>query len=136
MYFDFEGKTFEEAAYSALVGMEESEYHRLEKKPNLEFVCNRVNDMVFFNKQRYTLFNVQAAVTHILQDKPHYCIQYVLNAHISLIQLLMHFGDCPQQAPDVQHKMGGRFYRGLYNWLSNTNTTKKIQKLTVPQTES
>ena len=37
MYFDFEGKTFEEAAYSALVGMEESEYHRLEKKTNLEF---------------------------------------------------------------------------------------------------
>ena len=86
-----------------------------------------INDMVFYNKQRYTLCEVQAAVTHILQDKAHYCIQYVLNALISLVQLLIHSGDCPQQAPDVRHKMGGRFYRGLYNWLTNRNTAKKIQ---------
>ena len=95
-----------------------------------------INDMVFFNKQHYTLFDFHGAVTHILQDKPHYCVKYVLNALISLVQLLMHSIDCPQQAPGAQHKMGGRFYRGLYNWLTNRNTAKKIQKLTVPQTES
>ena len=59
LYNDFEGKTFEKAAYSALVGMEESEHHKLEKKPNLEFAYWRQVTKTDTKKVRPLLFDTR-----------------------------------------------------------------------------
>ena len=62
LYNEFKGKTFEEAAYSALVGTEENEYHKLEKKPNLEFAYWRSVTETDTQKVRPLLFDTRKLI--------------------------------------------------------------------------
>ena len=94
---------------------------------SLERDIGTITNIVYHNRQRYSLYDVQAAVTTILQSKPRLCIEYILKALVPLVEALAYSDDCPVQAPDGRHKMGGRFFKSLYSWLTNENTVKKIQ---------
>ena len=75
----------------------------------LERDIGTITNIVYHNRQRYSLYDVQAAVTTILQSKPRHCIGYILKALVTLVESLAYSDDCSKQAADGRHKMGEDF---------------------------